>query len=162
MLNLDHFCPWVANAVGFKNRKFFILFCFYGMLTSAFAAITLGPHAIAVDRQDGENDSVGRAFLLMAFIMDVTFAIALSLFSMGHFYLAYYNQTSLEDYQASKRYDCGWRSNLCSVFGNDSRLWLLPTHYGGLFGDGVHWRLNDGSWDGQAEKENADDTATKI
>ena len=28
-LNMDHFCPWVLNTVGFYNRKFFLLFIIY-------------------------------------------------------------------------------------------------------------------------------------
>ena len=34
-LNMDHFCPWVVNTVGFYNRKFFVLF-------HACATISLG------------------------------------------------------------------------------------------------------------------------
>ena len=34
-LNMDHFCPWVVNTVGFYNRKFFLLFLIYANLCSS-------------------------------------------------------------------------------------------------------------------------------
>lgn len=38
VLNMDHFCPWVDNTVGFYNRKFFILFLLYSCVTCLYAA----------------------------------------------------------------------------------------------------------------------------
>ena len=40
-LNMDHFCPWVVNCVGFYNRKFFMLFLCYANITMVIAATTL-------------------------------------------------------------------------------------------------------------------------
>lgn len=34
IVKMDHFCPWVGNAIGIRNHKFFILFIFYTFLTS--------------------------------------------------------------------------------------------------------------------------------
>ena len=40
-LNMDHFCPWVVNTVGFYNRKFFMLFLVYANLTMLVACVYL-------------------------------------------------------------------------------------------------------------------------
>lgn len=34
VVKMDHYCPWVGNAVGIMNHKFFILFVMYTFLTS--------------------------------------------------------------------------------------------------------------------------------
>lgn len=44
VLNMDHFCPWVDNTVGYYNRKFFILFLVYSCLTCLYAAGTCPHH----------------------------------------------------------------------------------------------------------------------
>jgi palmitoyltransferase len=38
VLNMDHYCPWVTNTIGFFNRKFFLLFVFYAQLSCTYGA----------------------------------------------------------------------------------------------------------------------------
>lgn len=46
IVKFDHFCPWVGNAVGALNHKFFVLFVFYTMCTCLSALLLLMARAI--------------------------------------------------------------------------------------------------------------------
>jgi len=61
IVKFDHFCPWVGNAVGALNHKFFFLFIFYTMMTSFLALVFLATRTIRcgyrVKSDDSENGS---------------------------------------------------------------------------------------------------------
>lgn len=49
IVKMDHFCPWIGNAVGALNHKYFVLFIFYTFLASiaVFTMLT----SVAIDCQ---------------------------------------------------------------------------------------------------------------
>mmetsp|Transcript_596 Transcript_596/g.1372 ORF Transcript_596/g.1372 Transcript_596/m.1372 type:complete len:461 (+) Transcript_596:40-1422(+) len=61
IVKFDHFCPWVGNAVGALNHKFFFLFIFYTMMTSFLALVFLATRTIRcgylVKSDDGEAEN---------------------------------------------------------------------------------------------------------
>lgn len=48
---MDHFCPWMNNAIGAKNQKNFLLFLFYADASSIYILILLTIHLVDCDKR---------------------------------------------------------------------------------------------------------------
>lgn len=46
IVKMDHYCPWVCNAIGALNHKFFLLFLLYTFITSIVSIILIAMGAI--------------------------------------------------------------------------------------------------------------------
>lgn len=46
---MDHFCPWMNNAIGAKNQKNFLLFLIYTDLVSAYMYVVVAWHMVSSD-----------------------------------------------------------------------------------------------------------------
>ena len=44
---MDHFCPWINNAIGAKNQKNFMLFLIYTNLSSIYAYVYIALHLVS-------------------------------------------------------------------------------------------------------------------
>eukprot|EP01060_Flectonema_neradi_P039019 TRINITY_DN8412_c0_g1_i4.p1 TRINITY_DN8412_c0_g1~~TRINITY_DN8412_c0_g1_i4.p1 ORF type:complete len:307 (+),score=23.08 TRINITY_DN8412_c0_g1_i4:53-922(+) len=140
VLNMDHFCPWVANTVGFYNRKYFVLFLIYAALTCTFAAVT-----IVVFFRDQTFPTVGcrkaktcpSSIMLFALIFDAIFGLLLLCFAGVHIHMVLQNQTTIES--DGVHFNVGMRKNWEQVFGTQPIFWFLPVWGGGPDGDGVTW-----------------------
>uniref|UniRef100_A0A7S2NA50 Palmitoyltransferase n=1 Tax=Haptolina brevifila TaxID=156173 RepID=A0A7S2NA50_9EUKA len=145
-LNMDHFCPWVVNTVGFYNRKFFMLFLVYTNLTLFVCLISLVAQVAVMWDYLHREDVVRRwfpsivnlVFYIGAIVIDALLMLTLVPFTKYHLTMACHNETTLEGNTNSK-YDVGVRHNLQSVFGRRLWTWPLPFYLHGPDGDGVHW-----------------------
>ena len=168
VLNMDHFCPWVANTVGFYNRKYFVLFIFYTTLACSWAALTstlvfpeqVFPQPGCVRRRDCASSSI----MLVALIIDGLFGLLLMCFTGFHFNMALNNETTIdsEAYVDTKKrrekipthvhtqsstfhnphsgaFNVGRRRNWEQVFGTNPWLWFVPVFGSGPAGNGLVW-----------------------
>jgi DHHC palmitoyltransferase len=44
---MDHFCPWMNNAIGAKNQKNFLLFLIYTDIVSAYMYVVVAWHMVS-------------------------------------------------------------------------------------------------------------------
>ena len=146
-LNMDHFCPWVVNTVGFYNRKFFLLFLLYVNTALAVSALTLVAYAYAMwDWLNSDEvmsnwlpDNANVVLHVAAFGLDVVLLSLLAPFASLHVRMAMRNQTTIEPGPFADKYDVGTLANLRSVFGRRMWTWPLPLYCDGPEGDGLSW-----------------------
>jgi palmitoyltransferase len=117
ILNQDHHCPWINNCVGHLNHRYFFQFCFF-LTIGSFYASTLGfteyQHYLFGQKifsyldlllgrriNDVEvlpsvtNPSTSYTFLFL-FIVAITACLVLMGFTLWHFYLISYAETTIE------------------------------------------------------------------
>lgn len=151
-LNMDHFCPWVLNTIGFYNRKFFLLFILYTICLIGFTLVSIAPQLPGIFEWARSENSTGLPpianliLIVSALLVDVVLLFLLCPFLWFHFQMVMKNQTTI-DGDRFPQFDVGTRANLQQVFGRNVWLWLLPLYCSGPDGDGVHWPVKQPSSD---------------
>jgi palmitoyltransferase len=117
VLKFDHYCPWVANAIGWGNQKYFVGFLVWMMAGCAFAAalalpgflgagqfqpeaLELPAEAARLPHRPLKHFSAHAAF---AFVLPASIGTAMVLFGSWHVFLLFTNQTTIEFFHNIKR-----------------------------------------------------------
>ncbi len=154
-LNMDHFCPWVVNTVGYYNRKFFLLFLYYSCFTMVYTLVVLLPQL--PDLYPWAKDEAQEhwfpgvmnvAVLITVIVVDVVMLLVLLPFLIWHIKMARKNQTTIEQGRFPE-FDISASTNLRQVFGNSRLSWWIPLYLGGPGGDGLSWPIRPGSSNSQ-------------
>jgi len=138
VVKLDHFCPWVGNAVGALNHKFFILFIFYTCLSCLSTLIILATKALLCDQDDNDDScdsfySIPIFYLLVVSLVFFVFTICMLLEQVGPLRdnKSKIARLKIKSGQASENEYNKVANNLNELFGGESPHfalhWLLPT-----------------------------------
>ncbi len=127
VLRMDHFCPWTGQTIGWRNQKFFVLFCCWcgalSLFTCAASALSLGLRT----HFDFLVWTAGDMALAVWGFVGFVFGLTLVGFGGYHVSLVCRNMTTLEEMKRDHRWDLGSRrANVRELLGADVRSYVLP------------------------------------
>ncbi|KAA0171240.1 hypothetical protein FNF27_06359 [Cafeteria roenbergensis] len=152
VLRFDHYCPWVWNAIGHFNYRYFIGFLVYMFAGCIYFAVLAFPLFQAKDLPESIPPG-WRVHVNVGLVLPLSVSLAVGLFALWHGFLAATNQTTIEffhnlsraararerGYASANFYDLGIARNLREVFGTGHVCLLLAPVLRAPPGNGIEW-----------------------
>ena len=133
VLKMDHYCPWLANCVGYFNYKFFLLFIVYASVACGWTTIStahlLAKSSAGLLTPSSALSAAQTFFLTEGLCISSLVSLILTPFTGFHLYLLACNKTTLEYCEkahSKTSYDFGIFHNLANTFGWNPFLWFIP------------------------------------
>lgn len=128
VMNMDHHCPWMCNCIGYKNKKFFILFLFYSFVGSLHILLS-NSNMLGRSRVIDIRLLNWRLIQILGVTASMAWSIVLIFFGGFHIYLVLANRTTLEfNFSSHNAYNIGMLRNWKFVMDDSPLLWLIPLH----------------------------------
>lgn len=144
ILRMDHHCFWIANCIGFNNHKFFVLLCFYGIITEIISSLIFFNNWKFIITQTCNRLIV---FLYLHAFVLFLFSLGLGALLIFHLYLISHNITTIELYLLVSE-DKGifdlksCMKNFEQILGIPRYTWLLPISPQNRATDGMSFPIN--------------------
>ena len=87
---MDHHCPWINNCVGLENQRYFLLFCFYLMLGTAYMMKTI------VSVWHHHSFKAHKNMMNFVMILDAILCVVMAGFTGWNWILACNGKTTIE------------------------------------------------------------------
>ena len=144
ILELDHYCPWIRNVVGYYNHKYFFLLLLYGTaIINLFLATTFENFRDSLWIFYGTGRDVPSDIAIVTvWILAAISAFFVNGFFLFHVYLKSNGLTTVEWRKGHHNFfNVGFFGNWEHILGPTPLLWFIPTTHG-MFIDAKGERLD--------------------